>query len=152
MIWRKPLSQTCETVTIGVLAICGADVGAEIAVHRLPHRVVVGNAKPVLTIPAAGTSVARIGRGQIEELDAAVAHLRQQVGVGAELVGREELISSRPPVASRMRSMRLLRADVDRMGRVLPGRELVGELGRRGGPGQDAASGTPRRPPAWSGG
>ena len=42
-------------------------------------------------MPATGTKVERIERRQVEELDAAVAHLRQQIGVGAELVGGEQL-------------------------------------------------------------
>ena len=64
---------------------------------------------------------------------------RQQVGVGAELVGGKQL--DLEPAAGRLADAvdRLLRADVDRMRRVLPGRQLVIELGRGSGPGEDAA-------------
>ena len=90
-------------------------------------------------MPAAGTKVARIERGQVEELDAAVADLSQQVGVGAELIGREQL-DLEPPAGGLADAVeRLLRANVDRVGRVLSGRELVVELRGRGGPGEYTA-------------
>ena len=67
-------------------------------------------------MPATGTKVARMERGQVEELDAAVADLGQQVGVRAELVGREQ--PDVEPAAGRLADAvdRFLGADVDRDG------------------------------------
>ena len=81
-------------------------------------------------------------RGQVEELDGAVADLREQVGVGAELVGREE--PDVEPAGGRLADAvdRLLGADVDRMGRVLAGRELEVELGGGRRPVEDGDRGS----------
>jgi len=68
-----------------------ANIGAEIAVHRLPDRVVIGERK--------ADAVDRRGRNQRgedqprkrEELNAARADLAQHIGVGAKLIVWKDL-------------------------------------------------------------
>lgn len=71
----------------------------------------------------------------VEELDAAAANLGQKLGVGAELIGREQ--PDLQPAAGRFANTvdGLLGSDIHRMGWILSGRELVDELGggRRAG-------------------
>ena len=125
VIWRKPLSHTLRHRHDRRLGDLRADIGAEIAVHRLPHRVVVGEGEARVH-DARGRHERGEDRGrQVEELDAAIADLRQQIGVRTELVGRKQLDFE--PAAGRLADAieRLLGADVDRMRRVLSRCELV---------------------------
>ena len=76
---------------------------------------------------------------RLKNSTAAHAHLGQQVRVRAELVGREQ--PDVEPAAGRLADAveRLLGADIDRVGRVLPGCQLEVELGRRSAARDDAA-------------
>ena len=98
-------------------------------------------------MPAAGTKVARIERRQVEELDAAVADLRQEIGVGAELIGRKQLDLEPPARRFADAIDRFLGADIDRMRRILSGCELVGELCRRRGASENRRTAERQRRP-----
>jgi hypothetical protein len=68
-----------------------AHEGAEFAVHRLPHRVVIREGEAD-AVDGSGRNQGREDQArQCEEFDAAGAELAQHVGVGAELVIRENL-------------------------------------------------------------
>ncbi len=97
-------------------------------------------------MPAAGASVARIDEAWLKNSTPPLAHLREQIGVGAELVRREELDVELAGRRFADLVQRFLRADVDRMARVLAGRELVVEIRRlmRGSTGPGTV---PRRRP-----
>ncbi len=79
-------------------------------------------------MPAAGTSVARISEDRLKNSTPPLRTcVSRSVSEPSWLAGNR-LISSRPLVASRMRSVGLFGANIDGMGRILPGRELVGEF------------------------
>ncbi|NYH14897.1 hypothetical protein GGD41_002125 [Paraburkholderia bryophila] len=116
-----------------------ADVIAEVAIHRFPDRVVILERETGIDDAGGRRERRQNRRGLVEELHAAVAHLREQIGVGAELILRKQLDVE--AAVGRVANVIdcFLRADVDRMGRVLAGGELVRKLGR----GQRAARHAP---------
>ena len=109
------------------------DVGAELAIHGFPHRIVVRKDEPQIHDAGGRDERGEDQRGQVEELDAAVADLRQKIGVRSELIGRKEIDFQAPARRFLDAIGSLLGANIDRMRRVLSGCELVGELRRRSG-------------------
>ena len=68
-----------------------ADMGAELAVHGLPDRVVIREREADAVDGSRRHQRRQDQAGQREELDAAGADLAQHVGVGTELVVGENL-------------------------------------------------------------
>ena len=134
VIWRKPLSHIFSNACRPTLAMRGADVGAERAVHGLPDLIVVGEREAHGVDRRDRHQRRDDQRRRREEVDAAAAHLRQHVGVAAELVVREDLDLDaavrllRDPVGG------FLRADVERMRE----RQVVAVLQREVGGARDA--------------
>jgi hypothetical protein len=118
-----------------------ANEGAELAVHGRPDLVVVLEGEADAVDAGGRHEGGEDEAGEGEELEGAGAELAQHVGVGAELVVREEL-DLEPPVRGVQDPVRrLLGADVERVhdGRVVG--VLVAELGRLGWAGADAEQG-----------
>ena len=116
------------------LADLAAHIGAEVAVHRLPHRVVVGEGKADAVDRGDRHQRRQDQARQGEELDRARPQLAQHVGIGAELVVGEYLQLEAAVGLLGDGVRRLLGADVERM----RDRQVVGvfvaEIGGPRGP------------------
>ena len=106
-----------------------ADPRAELAVHRLPHGVVVGEREADAADLRRGHQLAQDQARQREELDAARAQLAQHVVVGAELVVRIDLDVDAALGLGADRVGHLLGAQVHRVRDRQVVRVLVRELG-----------------------
>ena len=67
------------------------DVGAEVAVRCLPHSLVILESEAGVQNAGNRHEGGEDRGGQVEEFHAAATHLREQVGIGAQLVGGEQL-------------------------------------------------------------
>ena len=136
------MSAALATTMTPVFSICVGDQLAEIAVHRGPDLIVVREREADIGDAGDRRDRRQDGAGDVQELDAAAAHLGEQIGVGAELAGREE--PDLQPAAARLLDAvaGLLEAGVDRLRQRLSGGELVVELGGLRGRVRIANSGT----------
>jgi len=107
------------------------DVLAERAVDRLPDVVVVLEGEADVDEASGRHQRVQDRRGKVEELDSARAHLAKEIGVGAELVRRKQLHIE--PAAGGLADavQGFAGPHVDRVARILAGRELIAEFGRR---------------------
>ena len=121
-----------------------ANEGAEIAVHRRPHDVVVLEGEADAVDAGCRHHVGEHESRLRVELERATAHLAQHVGIGAELAARED--PDLEPTLGLLQDAlgRLLGCDIDRMGGRQGIAELVGEL-RRPGVVRGAGEGERRR-------
>ena len=112
-------------------------MGAELAVHRLPDLVVIGEGEADGIDRGDRHQRRDDQRRRREEVDAAAAHLRQHVGVAAQLVVREDLDLDAAVGLLGDALGGFLRADVERMRE----RQVVAVLQRELGGARDARHG-----------
>src|SRR6516165_8658077 len=96
-----------------------SNIVTELAVHRLPDGVIVLEDEAEARHAGRGDVGCKNERRQIEELNAAAAYLRQQIGIGAELIcGKQlDIDSTRRRFANAVQ--RFLRTNIDGMSGIM---------------------------------